>query len=153
MSNPVKLNIVKSLRKLIDTPLMAMKLPNVDPDLISVLSVLLVVVAIMHHSNLWWVFGWVMASLIFDWMDGVIARKHNRATKRGYIVDVYCDRLSEGILFTVFFVPWFYLFILNMILTVIGFKTKVHFNLALRLIFLVVLVLQLAGLNWGFIIP
>lgn len=145
MSNPVKLNWVKTIRKYLDGAVIRLPLPNVDPNIISVLSVLFIIIALIFHDHIWWLFTWVLLSLIFDWLDGVIARKHKRATKKGYLIDVYCDRLSEGLLFIVFFNPWFYFFIVNLFLTVYSWKTKIHFVLALRLFFLIAIIMQAFG--------
>jgi len=53
------------------------------------------------------------------------------------MVDVVSDRLSEGIIFVPFFVPWFFLFSLNNILAIFSFTRKKHIILPLRHIFII----------------
>jgi hypothetical protein len=47
------------------------------------------------------------------------------------------DRLSEGIMFSVLFFPWFFLFTINCLLTMRAVVKKKHVIIPLRHIFLV----------------
>lgn len=86
-------------------------------------------------------FAFLILTLLLDWLDGLIAKKHNLVSEKGYIVDVAADRLSEAIIFIPFFYPWFYFFTLNMLLTIAGFIKNRHIILPLRAIFAAYLLL------------
>jgi len=79
----------------------------------------------------------LLLNLGLDWLDGLVARKYHLVSEEGYMVDVAADRLSEGILFVMFMMPWFYLFALNNIMTILSFKEKKHIILPLRQAFLI----------------
>lgn len=127
-------------------------LPRINPDVVSLSAILvsfLFVVAVSNElSFVAWLFLCVL--LFLDGLDGAIARKYGirktAADKRhGQLVDVVADRASEGILFVIppFFLPWFPLFLVNIILTVITLRTQRAFILPLRLAFFVVFTISL----------
>lgn len=126
-------------------------LPNINPDLVSAFSVFMVAVAFSYHNNLWWVFIFIFVSLILDWLDGVIARKYNRATSHGYWVDMICDRLVELMIAIYSPLFWLPLFTLNIILTFVNLKTKVNLMLPIRAAFLIFLLFKIFGIDFGWI--
>lgn len=137
-------------RKWLDRFIMHAPLPNINPDIVSILSVFTMVIAFMYPTD-WWIFLFVFISMILDWFDGVIARKYNRASRRGYWVDMICDRAGEGIIAIYSPLLWLPLFILNLLLILINHKTRVHFVLPIRVTFLIFLIFKIAGIDFGWI--
>ncbi|MBR9677936.1 MAG: hypothetical protein GOU97_01390 [Nanoarchaeota archaeon] len=133
-----KLRPLQKLRKVSDHYLLKIPFPKINPNKVSGLSIITSILFIisLNYSN-------ALASLILfvslllDWFDGLIAKKHGLTSEKGYIVDVTADRFSEAIIFIPFFFPWFYLFALNMILTLTSFVKKKHVILPLRQVFLI----------------
>lgn len=86
--------------------------------------------------------------LILDWMDGAAARKYNLASREGWIIDVFVDRISEGFIFTpALFSPlgtiFFLLYILNIFLSIFSVKTGIHFILPVRFYWLLILIAKI----------
>jgi len=138
-----KLEFVRKIRYITDYFLLKMPLPRINPNIISGLSILtsLTFILVVKHSSALGCALLVM-TLFLDWLDGLVARRYNLSSEEGYMVDVTSDRLSEGIIFIPFFVPWFYLFALNNILTIYSFTRKRHVVLPLRHIFLVYFIIN-----------
>jgi phosphatidylglycerophosphate synthase len=132
-----KLKYVRKTREAIDS-FLCLPLPNINPNIISGLSVLtslFFILALKYSSALAFIF--IIITILLDWFDGLIAKKYKKCSEEGYIVDVTSDRLSEGIIFAPFFIPWFYLFVLNNILTIFSFTKNRHIILPIRHVFLI----------------
>lgn len=133
-----RLKYVRKIREVTDYILLKMPLPKINPNIISGLSILtsLLFILTLKYSSIL-AFILIIITLLLDLFDGLIAKKYNSCSEEGYIVDVASDRLSEGIMFINFFIPWFYLFVLNTILTVFSVANDKHIVLPLRHIFLI----------------
>jgi hypothetical protein len=143
-----KPKIARGVRAAFDPFLLRLPLPRMNPNLLSGLSILtsLCTIVVWAHSPPYGL-ALLAITLLLDWFDGLIAKKHSLSSETGYIVDVAADRISEGILTIPFFVPWFYLFVLNTILAVWSFAKKRHIVLPLRhLLFVVLLITELLPL-------
>lgn len=127
-------------------------LPRINPDIISMLGVLvafLFVVAVSAELPfVAWVF--LLVHLFLDGLDGAVARafqvrKTAAQRSHGQVVDMVFDRASEGILFVIppFFLPWFPLFLLNILLTALTLQKQRAYILPLRLVFFVVFTIHL----------
>ncbi len=144
MENIKKLKFVSAFRKFTDSCVAFLPLPNVNPDIVSLMSLILSAVFLFFDNILVQIIILIFV-LILDWMDGLIARKYNfrkneKEEEKGWMVDVIIDRLSEGVIFILYFNPWFWLFILNSILSLVSYKIRKHLSLPLRQAFLVWLV-------------
>jgi|SRR3989344_678086 len=137
MDIPIKLNFVKRFREIIDAPILLLPLPNINPNIISGLSVITSILFLLFLKKPIIAFIFLLFTLIFDWIDGIIARKYNSTSDEGYIVDVICDRISESLMFIPFFIPWFILFALNSLLLMISIRIGKHISLPLRHAFLI----------------
>ncbi|PWB38464.1 MAG: hypothetical protein C3F02_03870 [Parcubacteria group bacterium] len=126
-------------------------LPNINPAIISFASIVVVIMIYIWPRHLWLAALLVGISIFFDWLDGLVARHYHRESIRGYRIDSLCDRLSELVLSSLFFFPWFYLFLINIFLTYISWRTKIHFVLPLRLLFILLVVIHYLGLDFGFL--
>ncbi|MBI2579079.1 MAG: CDP-alcohol phosphatidyltransferase family protein [Candidatus Aenigmarchaeota archaeon] len=137
MAKHSKIKPVERARGKIESALLKMPLPNANPNAVSGLSILMsLLFVLVFRYNPPASFAILFLVLALDLLDGLIAKKHYMPTEEGYIVDVASDRLSEGIIFSVFFTPWFYLFALNNILTLWSFSSRKHVILPLRHAFL-----------------
>ncbi|MCK5023615.1 MAG: CDP-alcohol phosphatidyltransferase family protein [Candidatus Aenigmarchaeota archaeon] len=138
MAENKKFHFVNKIRSSLDKIAHIFPLPDINPNIVSGISVLLSMLFVLSikFSALLSI-GIIFIVLLLDWFDGVIARKFNRETKSGYIVDMTSDRMSEGIIFSVFFFPWFYLFTINCFLTLFSVAKKRHVVLPLRHIFII----------------
>jgi len=81
-------------------------------------------------------------TILLDWFDGLTAKKFNRGSEEGYFADLVSDRLSEGIIFSVMFFPFFFLFTANCFLTIWSVVRKRHVILPLRHILLALYVIM-----------
>jgi len=133
-----KLKFVRELRRVTDDFMIRQSLPKWRPHLVSGVSIIACigfVLSLNHSKGI--AFMFLLLNLGLDWLDGLVARKYHLVSEEGYMVDVAADRLSEGILFVMFMMPWFYLFALNNIMTILSFKEKKHIILPLRQAFLI----------------
>jgi phosphatidylglycerophosphate synthase len=89
----------------------------------------------------------ILLILIADWLDGATARRFNKGSRSGYVLDVVTDRVSEGLIFSgeagtsigkILYLLW----IANLILAFYSFRSNKHTSLPLRFIFVLVLVFQ-----------
>lgn len=140
-----KLKIVEKIREKTDYIFLKLPLPKINPNIISGFSILTSLVFILVLSYPWLAFIFIIITIMLDWFDGLIAKKHHTVSEQGYMVDLTADRLSEGIMFIPFFMPCFFLFALNNVLTLIGFTKKTHIILPLRHLFLVYFALIIFG--------
>lgn len=114
-------------------------LPRVHPNLVSVFSVftsVLFLLCFLEGLRMLALF-FLLFTLLLDWMDGLIAKKYAICSKHGYLVDMISDRLSEGITFIPFIVPWLYLSLLNFVLVFVGIAVSRHVVLPLRQAFVI----------------
>ncbi len=152
MDNPVKLNWVIAVRERVDRLIDPIPLPNISPNIVSVASVVAMAMIFIWRDSIWWVFSFILLSILLDWFDGLIARRHNRVSARGYIVDSVCDRASELLLVLAFFQTSFlliYAFVLNIVLAFVSWKTKLNLLIPLRLLFLLfILYIQIYGIKF-----
>ncbi len=88
----------------------------------------------------------ILLVLLFDALDGLIARKRKLASFRGLVVDVSCDRISEFIIFLPYKL-WLLLACFNVYLTVLRLKDKRVYILPLRHVFLAILALLALGVG------
>lgn len=139
------------LRKPFDQWMFSVPMPRINPDALSVLTVLLAICFVVAMA-----LGWegvaillLAGQLFMDGLDGAVARKQGwRITeaerRHGQKIDFFCDRLCEGIMFSwpAFMVPWFALCIINSILAYASFQQQRALVQPLRFVFLLVLLLQ-----------
>jgi len=137
-----KLSLVKKIREVTDLWFFRIPFPNINPSIITLLAI---------PFSIAFIFLWedhkVAAIVVFflillsDWLDGIIARQHKRASKKGWFIDTITDRVSEGIIFLVFFWPWFYLFLLNIILNIFSYFVKRNLILPIRSVFFLYIII------------
>ncbi len=135
MAEHGKLGFVKRVRDITDELLLQLPLPKTNPNRISGLSLVTSVLFILTLDQPALSLSFLFLTLLLDWLDGLVAKKHGLCCEEGYMVDVTSDRLSEGIMFSAFFFPWFPLFALNTLLTLLSFKKNTHIAIPLRHIF------------------
>jgi phosphatidylglycerophosphate synthase len=134
-----KLGFVKNLRRFTDRLGLLLPLPNISPNIISGLSIVTSMLFLLAASfSRYAAFLFLFITLLLDWFDGIVARKHESASEEGYIVDVASDRFSEGLMFVhpAFFFPWFCFFTINCILAMVSVSKKRHVIAPLRHVFL-----------------
>ncbi len=137
MAKHRKLIVVEKLRKFADAAIIDLPLPKINPNFVSGLSVLAAITFVLSLRFSYAIaFAALVINLLLDLFDGVIAKKYGLESEKGYMVDVFADRLSEGIIFIPFFAPWFYLFALNNALSMYSFVSYKHVILPLRHVFL-----------------
>lgn len=106
MSNSPKENVFREkFRKSIDNFVVKLPLPNINPDIFSYSTLITTIISVYFFTKnqivLFLVFFFL--TLLFDWIDGTIARKYHRATIHGWILDKVIDRISEIIFFSFIF--------------------------------------------------
>lgn len=121
-----------------------MPFPIKNPNVYQVLGLLLSLLFLVTPAT-WQQIILLIVILIFDWFDGATARKHKLMSREGYLIDVFVDRLSEGLIFfSALFTPigkvFFALYLVNNFLAFYSIKTGKHYSLALRFFYLAYLV-------------
>lgn len=143
MVSPDKMTWVQRFRDYVDAPLLQLPLPRINPNIITALSVVLSIVFTFLLTKPLLALVTLLLVLLLDLLDGLIAHKYHLESEEGYMIDATADRLSEGIMFIPYFIPWFFLFVVNCFLTLWSFKTKRHIVLPLRIAFLVYLAIEI----------
>jgi len=71
---------------------------NVNPNLLTVLSIILTLGSAYYilKSELVVAAALFLVGAVLDALDGMVAREHNRATKFGTFFDQFADRLNDG---------------------------------------------------------
>jgi hypothetical protein len=128
---------VRALRETSDRLLLRLPLPRINPSYVSGASLVgsLLFLAVLPYSHAA-ALALLAAVVVLDWLDGITAQKHHLWSREGYAIDLAADRISEGLIFVPFFVPWFYLFVLNALLTLVSVARQKHTILPLRQAFL-----------------
>ena len=135
-----KFGFVNRFRSKLDRIGLALPLPDVHPNVISGMSVItsFAFLAFLRFS-LVTSFSFLILTLLLDWFDGLTAKKFFRDSEEGYLADMASDRLSEGIMFSVFF-PWFCLFAANCLLAMVSVARRRHVVLPLRHVFVIYMI-------------
>lgn len=119
-------------------------LPKINPNIISFFTVLssMIFILALNFNTIFSLFL-LFFIIILDGLDGEIARRYKINKKEeGYIIDVTCDRISESLISIPFFFPWFFIFTINLFLTLLSFNKKFHIILPLRHIFLLYFIIS-----------
>ncbi|MFH0962044.1 MAG: CDP-alcohol phosphatidyltransferase family protein [archaeon] len=139
---PIKrLWLIEFLREFYEKLVGKLPLPKINPNILSLLSIAasILFVVVFGISRTVGILV-LLSAILLDGLDGAVARKWRGAFRTseeaGYCVDLYSDRLSEGIIFSVFFIPWFPLFAANCLLSFFGAGARRHIVLPLRGVFL-----------------
>lgn len=71
---------------------------NVNPNLLTILSIILTLGSAYYilNSKLVVAAALFLVGAILDALDGMVAREHNRATKFGVFFDQFADRINDG---------------------------------------------------------
>ncbi|MBI5448799.1 CDP-alcohol phosphatidyltransferase family protein [Candidatus Gottesmanbacteria bacterium] len=118
--------------------------PIKNPSYYQVAGLVLSVVY-LYVSSLVWQSILIGVILLFDWMDGAAARKYKVTGKKGWMIDVCVDRVSEGFIYlsalfsrlgTIFFL----LYLCNIMLSLYSVKSGKHILLPLRFAWLLILI-------------
>lgn len=125
------------VRNGIDKIGVVMPLPNVSPNALSGLSIVFSLLFVLTLGQPFVALALLVCALLLDWLDGMVARKYNKTSEEGYLIDVASDRFSEAVVFLPFFFPWFFLFSINCLLAFLAVKRSKHIILPLRHVFLV----------------
>lgn len=121
--------------------------PFKNPDVYTVTSVILST-GFLFISNIPSRLVLLIVILLLDWMDGAAARRFKGPSKKGYIVDVTFDRISDGIITasiigTVYGNILFFLYLMNNLLSLMAIRTNKSYLLAIRFFYLVILIFQM----------
>ncbi|MFC1662597.1 CDP-alcohol phosphatidyltransferase family protein [Patescibacteria group bacterium] len=140
---PQKLSIIQKCREITDLWIRRLPLPNINPSIISFLAIpFSLAFIILWDDNQTAAFIFLALTLITDWLDGILAKKHHRESEKGWVIDTVTDRLSEGIIFLKFFNPWFYVFLANIVLSLISYKSKKAILIPLRQVFFLYIIMK-----------
>ena len=119
-------------------------LPDINPSYYHALGLALSVFY-LYTRTAWLSIVVIVLILWADWIDGATARRYNRGSRAGYMVDVVTDRVSEAFIFAaaaetvvgqIFFVLW----LVNLALAFYSVASNKHTSLPLRFAYLVVLI-------------
>ncbi len=142
----------QKIRHVTDTGFLALPLPKVNPDAVSLGSVVAAVAFIVALSlGLAWIaWGILLAHLLLDGADGAIAKRYrfrrSKADRRhGQSVDLVADRASEFLLFLwpAFVWPWLPLALLNIGLAFLSVRYQRALVLPIRQAFVIVFTISL----------
>lgn len=117
-------------------------IPNVSPKLLSGASLFLSIVFMVLSFRGFLSPAIAVLGIVFilDALDGIVARKYSKESEEGATIDFFTDRLSEGLVTLPFFFPWFIIFGINNLVSIIGLAKKRHTVFPVRLFLLIWLV-------------
>lgn len=137
MAKGRKFGFVNRTREAVDRVGLALPLPNVNPNVLSGISIItsFAFLALFKFSIIL-SFLFLIITLLLDWFDGLVAKKFFRTSEEGYLADLTSDRLSEGVMFVIFF-PWFCVFVINCALSIFSVKRNKHVIIPARHFFVI----------------
>ena len=137
---PKKTNFSKIFRKPFDKFASKLPMPKIDPNIVSVSTIAtsLIAVGFLVNDHFGYFTLFLIITLILDWSDGLIARKHNIPHRNGFVYDAVSDRISELILFSFIYQFALVLVFINCFLTLNSFRTGKYWTIPLRQILLIV---------------
>ena len=144
MIEPKKTKFAKKLRKPFDEFASRLPMPKINPNIVSISTIFTSVIAVGFLVNDHFVYFtlFLFITLILDWLDGLVARKHKVPHKHGFIYDSVSDRISELILFS-FIYQWVLILVfINCFLTLNSFRTGKYWTMPLRQILLIIAVVK-----------
>ncbi len=121
-------------------------LPDITPSYYNVFSLMASAAFLCIRPTRLRVAGLALI-LMADWADGATARRYNRSSRSGYMIDVATDRASEGLIFAaaanttvgrVFSVLW----LVNIGLAYYSIRSGHHTSLPLRFAYMLILMFQ-----------
>lgn len=120
-------------RKPIDDFLVKLPWPKINPNHISISTLITTLISVIFFlkDNLWLFWVFLLITLLLDWLDGTIARKYKLESIKGWFFDKITDRISEIILFSIIWLPGLLLVLLNIIIMMLSLKRKLPFLLML----------------------
>jgi phosphatidylglycerophosphate synthase len=102
----------------------------------------------LYTRTAWLNVALILVIILADWLDGSTARRYNRGSRAGYMIDVVTDRVSEAFIFAaeaettigqIFFLLW----LVNLALAFYSVSSNRHTSLPLRFVYLVVLIARM----------
>ncbi|MBI3384828.1 CDP-alcohol phosphatidyltransferase family protein [Candidatus Gottesmanbacteria bacterium] len=125
-------------------------LPQINPSYYQIAAIVLSI-GFLYTGGLWSKVILLTFILLLDWFDGATARKYQKTNYEGLLIDMTADRLSEAFIFIKEIISplgriFFFLFLLNLVLSFVSLKLNKIFILPLRFIFLIILWLEIYGL-------
>lgn len=108
------------------------------------ISSLFLSILYLFSSDVRFSFLLVLLILLFDWMDGAAARARKIISRKGWMIDVAVDRISEGFIFAAHLHTnigkfFFALYLINTFLSIYSIKSEKHLILPLRFLWLIYL--------------
>ena len=122
-------------------------LPDINPSYYHALGIALSVLYLFTRTP-WLNIALILVIILADWLDGATARRYNRGSRAGYMIDVVTDRVSEAFIFAaaaetaigqIFFLLW----LVNLALAFYSVYSNRHTSLPLRFVYLVVLIARM----------
>ena len=147
---PSRSKLALVYRKVLDRYEGSFNLPINDPNTYQILALLLSIF-LLFTTNKLLIIVIVSIIMISDWFDGLVARKNGLVGRRGWMIDVFVDRISEGLIF----IPilgiaagkiFCFLYLVNILLSFYSIKSGKHLILALRFFYLIYLFATITGI-------
>jgi len=143
-STPSKNKILTFYRKYLNIIEKYLPKVEVEPSLISILGVVINIIFLYFINSFPLNVVILFVALAFDFLDGAFARILNKSSREGYLLDVFFDRLTEGLIFIVVIGSiagkiFFILFMINILLNFYSIKTNKHLSIPLRFSYMVYL--------------
>ena len=141
---PSRLPLASPYRSLLTLLEKRIFLPDINLSYYHTLGIVLSVLYLYTRTP-WLKVAIVVLVLGADWLDGATARRYNRGSRAGYMIDVVTDRVSEAFIFSaesdttigqIFFLLW----LVNLILAFYSVHSNKHSSLPLRFVYLVILI-------------
>lgn len=111
---------------------------RVHPTSVSASTIIttLAAMAFFSFSRHFFVF-FLLLTIFLSMADRFVVREYYSYNASDRVCALVSDRISEGLLFLLFFKPWFFLFTVNSVLMVYSYVRKHNFTLPLKEIFTV----------------
>lgn len=124
------------------------KIPWVNPSWYQLVGLFLSVFILFVQSDA--IASLIVATvLLLDWFDGMSARVLGLVSRKGWMLDVTVDRVSEMFMFVPFLLSgewwWFFAGVVNILLSHYSVVTGKHRILPLRFFYLVFLIVRMVG--------
>lgn len=138
---PSRVKINQRFRSFIDPIIGSLPLPRFNVDYITASSLLMSIIFVFLFDRYFSLAIVILFLMLFlDGLDGVLSRKFypkQSNSIEGWLKDHVADRLAHGIIAIKFFTPFFYLFIIDLILIFFSIKIKKQYVIPYHFVFLI----------------
>lgn len=147
---PQRRDIIKIYRKFLDKIEERIFLPFKNPNVYQVSSILLSSLFLLNPQIVY-AMSLLFVILVLNTLEISAAQRFNKNNKQNWMIDITCDRLSEGLIFapildTIAGKVFFAFYLVNIVTSLYSIRYRIQTTFSLRLFYLIFLIIKYLSL-------